>query len=54
MPKQFTVKAEGLKPQLQELIARLKEHYVIIPTSDFIQHREDENCHIYLTVVEAP
>ena len=53
MQKQFRLKAEGPKPQLLDLIKNLKNFYVIIPTSGYIEHPDSEECHIYLTVVEV-
>jgi len=53
MPNQLTIKAEGPKPQLIDLIEKLKEIYVVIPTSKFIEHHENNECHIYLTLVEV-
>ena len=53
MPKQLMIKAEGPKPQLIDLLEKLKEIYIVIPTSKFIEHRENNDWHIYLTLVEV-
>lgn len=53
MPKQLQLKIRGPKGEILDFIENLKKSYVILPTSGIIDHPEDDNVHIFVTIVEV-
>ena len=52
MSRQLRIKAEGPRPHLADLIEKLESFYIVVKTSKFIEHQEDANSHVYLTLLE--
>lgn len=51
MQKYTQVKITGLRQNVEGVLSDLESLYVVVPTSQLIRHREDENYHIYLKLV---
>ena len=47
------VKLVGSQERLEETIEKLDLHYIVVKTSQFIEHKNDTQVHCFLTLLEA-